>query len=314
MNHRRRFFPALLFASAALAACGGGGGGYTPPQGPPGSQVSSGPSPTPTPTATPTATPTPQFVQFSGTVTQLAGSLAHGNAIPASPAPTPVPGAPVAGAHVYVTTADGIFTSGTPNPVLAQATTAPDGTFTTSSLDIAAFNGRNAGIVVIDGSSVSAQNGLTDQGFAVLHTQAAVAPGTVAVPNLEIDTLTAEEAAGAAEIETVRANHGVPPSAVDEAALETVRWSVQNDPGSGASQCGIAMTQLDAVYASLGGQASVGAYADNADTTLSAAVDAMYQSPSGGDVWTAAAGPANAGTCGSSYSQLLTVSGTTIFR
>lgn len=317
---------AALAAGMLLAACGGGGGGGGVAPGtsasPPAGQASPTPTPTPTaaPTPTPTPTPTPAYVTFSGTVTQLSGSLAHGSAVPASPVPAPVPGTPIAGAHVYVTTATGIFTGGTPNPVLAQATTAPDGTFTTPSLEVPAFNGSKAGIVVLDGSSVSSANGLTDKGFAVLHTQASVNAGNVAVPDLEIDTLSFDEASAAAEIEKLRANLGLTPVAIDEAALEAVRWSVQNNDGAGTQQCGIVMSPLDSLYAALGGQASPKAADNRASSNAAAAIDAMYQDPTAIDVWAAAAGPVTGPDCGSSpnpsgttYYQLLTVSGATIF-
>lgn len=319
---------AALAATVVLVACGGGGGGGITPgtsTSPPAVQASPGgnptPTATPTPTPTPTATPTPVFETFSGTVTQLGGSLAHGSTVPASPMPTPAPGAPIAGVQVYVTTATGIFTNGTPNPILAQATTAPDGTFATAPLNITAFNGSKAGIVVLNGSSVSPASGVTDKGFAVLHTQAAVNAGNVAVPDLEIDTLSPDEASGAAEVEKVRTSLGLAPIAVDEAALETARWSVQNDGGAGTAQCGIVTAPLDALYAALGGQASPKAWDIAGSSTPAAAIDAMYQDPASIEVWAAAAGPANEPGCGASpnpsgtaYYQLLTVSGATVFR
>jgi hypothetical protein len=296
---------AAFAACVVLAACGGGGGnGYTPSGNPPSTQTSPGASPTPTPTPTPVPTSTAS-VTFSGTVTQLSGPLAHDGVIPASPMPAPVPGAPIAGANVYVTTATGVLTNGTPSPILAQATTAPDGTFTTPSLPVSAFNGGKAGIVVLNGTSVSSANGLTDKGFAVLHTQAQPNQGNVIVPNLEIDSLSADESAGAPEIERVRANQGLAPTAVDEATLESVRWSAQND--ATAPQCGIVMSPLDALYVTLGGVGSPSAAGDSGNASLSAAIDAMYQTPSTSEVWGAAA--ESAAGC---Y-QILTLNAGTVF-
>lgn len=304
----------VLCMSVLLAACGGGGGtsggGYTPP------------------TPTPTATPTPSTVTFSGNVTQLAGSLAHNPTpcatatavpcpnpgIPATPMPTPAAGAPIAGANVYVTTASGVFTNGAPSPVLAQATTGPDGSFTTSALQVSAFNGGKAGIVVLNGSTISATNGLTDKGFAVLHTQVTPSGGNVVVPNLEIDTLSSDETPGAPEVETVRKNKGLQPVAVDEYALETARWSVQDNDGAGTSQCAIGMGPIDTLYAALGGVGSVNAFGNAANPTLVGAIDSMYQNPSANEVWGAAVGPSNEADCGPSqngvgaaYYQMLTV-------
>lgn len=315
-NRVFNLYGAAFIAAVALAACGGGGGGggYTPP--------------TNNPSTPPTQTPAPTTVTFSGTVTQLSGSLAHSPVacatatavpcpnpgIPASPMPTPSAGAAIAGATVYVTTASGVFTNATPNPVLAQATSAPDGTFTTPALQVSAFNGGKAGIVVLNGSSVSATNGLTDKGFAVLHTQVAVSGGNVVVPNLEIDTLSSDETPGAPEIEKVRANHGLPPVAIDEAALEAARWSVQNNVGAGTSQCGGSLGTFDSLFASLGGVGTTWGSQNEANPTISGAIDGMYPSPAASEVWSAAVGPANEADCGPSqngigaaYYQIFTV-------
>ena len=304
----------VLCMSVLLAACGGGGGtsggGYTPP------------------TPTPTATPTPSTVTFSGTVTQLAGSLAHNPTpcvtatavpcpnpgIPATPMPTPAAGAPIAGANVYVTTASGVFTNGAPSPVLAQATTGPDGSFTTSPLQVSAFNGAKAGIVVLNGSTVSATNGLTDKGFAVLHTQVTPSGGNVVVPNIEIDTLSSDEAVGAPEMEKIRTNNGLPAMAIDEATLEALRWSVQNNDGAGTNQCAIGLGPLDDLYVALGGVGSLTTWGDIANPTLSGAIDLTYTQPKSSEVWFAAVGPANEQDCGPSqngigaaYYQMTTV-------
>jgi hypothetical protein len=228
--------------------------------------------------------------------------------------PTPVPGAAIAGATVYVTTASGVFTNASPNPVLAQATTAPDGSFTTPALQVSAFGGGKAGIVVLNGSSVSATDGLTDKGYAVLHTQVAVSGGNVVVPNLEIDTLSSDEALGAPEMEKVRANNGLPPMAVDEAALEALRWSVQDNDGAGTQQCAIGLGPLDDLYAALGGVGSLNTWGDIANPSLSGAIDLTYTQPTSAEVWFAAVGPANEQDCGPSqngvgaaYYQMTTV-------
>jgi hypothetical protein len=247
-------------------------------------------------------------VTFSGTVTTLSGTLA-----------TPAPGAPIAGANVYVTTSTGVLTNGTPSPILAHATTAPDGTFITPSLNVSAFNGCKAGIVIINGAAVSATSGLTDKGFAVLHTQAVVNPGNVAVANLEIDTPSASEASGVAELEKVRANHALPSVALDEAMLEALRWSVQNNNGAGTSQCGMVTSELNGFYTNLGGVGSLTAAQDSSDSTLPAAVDALYQNPVSLEVWGAASGPVSEAGCGASqggtapYSQIATLNAATIF-
>lgn len=307
-----KFFAVAFLAAVVLAACGGGGGG-NPGGGPP-------------PTNPPTSTP--QTVTFSGTVTQLSGSLAHNPTpcatssvvpcpspgIPATPSPTPAAGAPIGGANVYVTTAAGVFTSGTPNPVLATATTAPDGTFTTPALQVSAFSGSKAGIVVLNGSSVSSTNGLTDKGYAVLHAQVAVSGGNVIVPNLEVDSLSSDEAAGAPEIENVRKSKGLGPTAVDEYALEALRYSAQDDTGAGSSSCTPGMTPLQNLYSVLGGSGQIGAFVqDIANPTLSGAIDVMYQSPSANEVWAAATGPMNEPVCGNglgngyAYYQIVTI-------
>lgn len=305
-----QFSSAAFLAAVVLSACGGGGGG-NPGGGPP-------------PTNPPTSTP--QTVTFSGTVTQLSGSLAHNPTpcatssvvpcpspgIPATPSPAPAAGAPIGGANVYVTTATGVYTNGTPNPVLATATTAPDGTFTTPSVQVSAFGGGKAGIVVLNGSSVSSTNGLTDKGYAVVHAQVAVSAANVIVPNLEIDTLSSDEAAGAPEVEKVRTSKGLAPTAVDEYTLEAVRWSDQNNDGTSTS-CAL-NGSVYSVYAGLGGLGTPSIFGDIANPTLSGAIDVMYANPSAAEVWAAASGPANEADCGpnsngigAAYYQILTV-------
>lgn len=244
----------ILVASlslVALAACGGGGssaggGGAIPP-------------------APPVATNAPVPSSLTGRVVTLAGSLSAAGSAPA-PSATLAPGAPVAGATVYVIP-NGANVAGIPTAPLAIATTAADGSFSVA----VASNVTTYGVVVVNGSTVNA-NGTTERGFTLAH--GAATPGLATT--FYLDTLTQDEQSAFSALNAKRAAAALRSVSSDTVAQAAARRSVAQRPGMATCDAAPGSSQA---YAALGGNAPNGApfWTDTAGPSWNAIID--YMSP-----------------------------------
>lgn len=229
---KRIFFTiALLCSSSALAACGGGGG-----SGGTGSSIP--------PTEPPPATATPAPLAIAGKVAQLAGPLAA-NGSP-SPQSTPIAGAGIAGATVYVTAATTAALAAPTASPIATVTTAPDGSFTATLP--ASVKGGNVGLVAVNGTL--GPNGFTTSGYTVGHTLASV--GTTNAL-LYVDTLTPNEQSGFVAYNAARLalGQGLPVATSDTTLEMTAR--IANTVNIQGAYCNGGDSGVTTQYDALGG-------------------------------------------------------------
>lgn len=273
--HMKTTFVAVA-AVAVLTACGGGsasssGGVMLPP--------------------TPTATQTPAAI--AGKVVQLAGPLAA-DGTPTVQS-TPVAGAGIGGATVYVTAnVHAAGTSTIPAAPLATATTAPDGTFA-----ITVPNGQY-GVVVVDGSTIGT-GGLSSGGYTQAHAMAT----TTTPVTLYLDTLTPAEQSGFAAYNAARAALGIglSPISSDTLAEAVVRMAIRADAGmcqgwSGDYAAYLALGGLPPTQALVGTQPSTPYY----DSWVTSASVAFPGQP--GVIFGGFAGPTLGPACANSSSTL----------
>lgn len=274
----------------ALAACGGGGG----MGGSGGGGI--------IPTTPPPSTTTPAPPTISGKVVQLAGPLAAGASPSPNPSSTPVAGAGIGGATVYVVpTYNDAGTSAIPSSPVATATTAPDGTFSITVPSATTVYG----LVVIDGTSIGA-NGLSSGGYTLAHSFANMTqPALSQNLTLYLDTLTANEQSGFVTYNAARVALGLPQVSSDTIAEAASRIGISANAATGTCQ---GWNAEYTTFLALGGlqptQASVGTQPSGPYYNTWASSDSASFPGQPGVIFASFAGPTLGQPCPSSGSSL----------